>query len=158
MRLAILVIALSGCMIFDESMRRSHADGGAQESSSGAATSSSGAAETCSVTASGGGGAGGCPGTAAETYDGTVLRGASASLTRERAVCGEGTAQLSLTVSADECVNVFFSGTSGTARVTGPDGETETLRDTSSVGLHATSAGTITIDVQSSGTWKLVAR
>lgn len=157
MRGVILVTSLCGCMIFDESMRRSHADGGTTESSSGAA-SSSGSSGSCSVTANGGGGAGGCPGTSAETYEGSVLRGTSASLARDRAVCGEGTAQLSLSVAADECVNVYFESSDGVARITPPGADPETLRDTGSVGLHATSAGTVTIEVQSAGAWKLVAR
>lgn len=158
MRAAVfLVFSLSGCMVFSESMRRSHDDAGTGVADNTGASSSSGdstGGDQCIAKAPATSGADGCGGSGGGTFSGTFVTG-DTEIALKTAACGKGSAVLTLPVNVDDCLSLHIDGASATIKL--PDGSApQTLNDGSDLSFHITTAGSIKI-VVGDGVWDLVA-
>lgn len=181
--LSAFLVILSGCMVFDESMRRprpndagandaSADDGGTSEAGpddAGADSPSDGPPidpAVCTMAVPAGSGGGNCGGNGSGSYNGeseTEPNDVTAqALTRRKIVCGavdgQDTDRYAFTVAAKDCYEIVFQTDGAIAVVTAPSAAPQTFDTDRQVGFQAAAAGSVEVTINGKGRYRLLLR
>jgi hypothetical protein len=176
------LLLLCSCMVFDESMRRPHADdagvnapltdAGSIDAGSidaGSSSSSGGTgfdAAVCAMAVPAGSGGGNCGGNGSGNYNGANETEPNdptpQTLTRRNIVCGAvdgaDVDRFAFAVQAKDCFELVFETDGPTALVTAPSAVDQTFDSNKQVGFQAAAAGTVTVTVRGAGHYRLLVR